>query len=276
MRSNLKILAVQGDHHFNQQKQHHENIRPIHPTVLWTGNGYRIYLPVEAVVLDTYEQFSKDKFPNLFSIYDCKYDGYSVSEVFLKFAEEYLTGRKADPQHKPKYKSCLIRFPNTYNSKCLSNGKSHEESKVKLIQEWNGYRLPIQYLTKEFRRWLVQEAINQKSIKKTKSNYRNPYQGKSDIIQTYWIERLLQTGIPDGRKETLRLILGPYLAKRKNYEESVSLLIKWLNKCESIKPLDRSFNSKQRIKASLKNTKGFLKLENLKMKYNWLYDIIIK
>ncbi len=58
----------------------------------------------------------------------------NVSEVFLKFAEEYFTDGKADPQHRPKYKTCLIRIPNTYNSKCLSKGKSDEESKVKEIK----------------------------------------------------------------------------------------------------------------------------------------------
>ncbi len=34
-------------------------------------------------------------------------------------------------------------------------------------------------------------------------------------FQINWIEKLLITGIPDGRKETLRLILGPYLIKKK-------------------------------------------------------------
>ena len=54
---------------------------------------------IQAIVLDQYEQFSKDKFPNLFSMYDGKYYGYSVSEIFLKFAEDYFTDGKANPQH---------------------------------------------------------------------------------------------------------------------------------------------------------------------------------
>jgi hypothetical protein len=41
-----------------------------------------------------------------------------------------------------------------------------------------------------------------------------------------------------------------------------------------VKPLDKGFNAKNRINTSLKNNKGFLKLENLKIKYRWLYDII--
>ena len=139
----------------HHHQQHHDD-KPVEPTVLWSGNGYHIYLPLQAIVLDQYPEFSKDNFPNLFSLYG-KYYGYSVSEVFLKYAEDFFTDGKADPQHRPKYKTCLIRIPNTFNSKCLADGKSQEESKVKIIQRWNGNRLPIQLLTKEFRRWITQE-----------------------------------------------------------------------------------------------------------------------
>ena len=53
------------------------------PTVLWTGNGYHIYLPINGIVLDQEDIFSKDRFPKLFSI-TSKYSNCSVSEVFLK------------------------------------------------------------------------------------------------------------------------------------------------------------------------------------------------
>ena len=187
-------------------------------------------------------------------MYGGKYYGYSVSEVFLKFAKDYFTDGKADPQHRPKYKSCLIRIPNSSNSKCLSEGLSKEESKVKVIQKWNGYRIPIQLLTKYFMRWLIQEEITQRSIIKENKHFQGKNNGSTtNNFQIGWIERLLQRGIPDGRKEALRLILGPYLTKRKSNEESVAILQKWLDKCNSIKPLDRNFNPKQRIKSSPRN-----------------------
>lgn len=262
--------------HQYQQQQKHCGYKHVEPTVLWTGNGYHVYLPIQSVVLDSYEQFSKDKFPNLFSTYDCKYGGYSMSEIFLKFAEEYLTGGKADPQHRPKFKSSLIRIPNTLNSKCLADGKSHGNSKVKIIQEWNGYRLPIQLLTKEFRRWLTQEEFNQESADRKTKRSQNFQHYTSNNFQINWIERLLQTGIPDGRKESLRLILGPYLIKRKSYDNAFNILQEWLDKCDKVRSLDRDFNAKQKIKFALKNNKGFLKLENLKAKYRWLYDAIYR
>ena len=177
-----KVLSIGQEHHSadsSSELQHlHNDIKPIHPTVLWTGKGYHIYLPIQAPILNQYKQFSKDEFPNLFSVYRGKYYGYSVSEVFLKFAKDYFTDGKADPQHRPKYKSCLIRIPNSFNSKCLSEGLSEEESKVKVIQKWNGCRLPIQLLTKYFMRWLVQEEITQRGIIRENKHF----QGKNNAI----------------------------------------------------------------------------------------------
>ena len=182
--------------------------------------------------------------------------GYFVSEVFLKYAEDLFTGGKADPQHRPRYRSCLIRIPNTYNSKCLARGLSHEKSMVKVIQEWNGYRPPIKLLTKGFRRWITEQEIHQKDLMK-----KNPKLVMKQLesttannnFQINWIEKLLKTGIADGRKETLRLILGPYLIKRKSHEEAMSILNQWLKKCNDVKRLDNNFNPKQRINTSLKN-----------------------
>ncbi len=273
-------VAASSYIHDLQQQQHNQKhyiIKPIRPTVMWSGNGYHIYLPIKSVVLDTYDQFSKGRFPTLFSSYNGKYFGSFVSEVFLKYAEDLFTEGKADPQHKPRYKSCLIRFPNTYNSKCLARGMDHEKSMVKVIQEWNCYRPPIQPLTKGFRRWITEQEIHQKILvrKNPKLMRDQPESTNSNkYFQINWIEKLLKTGIPDGRKETLRLILGPYLTKRKSHEESESILIEWLKKCNDVEQLDNNFNPKQRINASLKNSKGFLKLESLKLKQNRLYNVI--
>ena len=66
------------------------------------------------------------------------------------------------------------------------------------------------------------------------------------------------------------------MGRRKSYEESIIILERWLDKCDRLRPLDRGFNSKQRIKASLRNTKGFLSLGNLELKYPALHSIINK
>jgi hypothetical protein len=80
-----------------------EQMQGSHPTLSWTGNGYHIYLPIEVPVLDNEYVFSKEKFPNLFSLKG-KYSHYFVSEVFMQYAEDFFTNGKADPNHRPKYK----------------------------------------------------------------------------------------------------------------------------------------------------------------------------
>ena len=46
------------------------------PTVLWTGNGYHIYQPIDAIILEEFKQFEEFELP---------------SAKFLRFAEYYLT-----------------------------------------------------------------------------------------------------------------------------------------------------------------------------------------
>jgi hypothetical protein len=184
---------------------------------MWSGNGYHIYLLINAMVSDLIDIFSKDKFPSLFSDdHYSKYHGYPESELFLKFAKDHLTKGNADPQHHPKYKTCLIRFPNTYNSKNIKNGLTLEESKVRLIQKWDGKRIPVQLLLKDFRRWITQEELDQKrKIRRLKSQgLGNQIIKKSDKIE--WIEKLLKTPLDDYRKTYLWRILCPYLIIIKN------------------------------------------------------------
>jgi hypothetical protein len=65
-------------------------------TVLWTGNSYHIYQPIDAIILEEYEQFAEFENPSI---------------KFLRFAENKLTGGKSDPSHNPSFKSCMIRIP---------------------------------------------------------------------------------------------------------------------------------------------------------------------
>ena len=139
------------------------------PTVSWTGNGYHIYLPIQISVLDHQYIFSKDKFPNLFSK-NGKYSEYLISEVFMQFAGMYFTNKKSGTQHGAKYKTCLTRIPETCNSKCLLKGKSEGESKVKLLQKWDGKRIDAEPLIHDFGTWLIQQELDLKNtnIKKHK------------------------------------------------------------------------------------------------------------
>jgi hypothetical protein len=55
---------------------------------------------------------------------------------------------------------------------------------------------------------------------------------------TYWIERLMQTPIPDCRHRTVNLILAPYLVNVKGIspEKASSMIMDYINKCKTIEP----------------------------------------
>ena len=244
------------------------------PTVMWSGNGYHIYLPIEAMVLDLIDIFSKDRFPSLFSdSYYSKYHGYSVSELFLKFAKDHLTNGNADQQHHPKYKTCLIRFPNTYNLKNIKIGLTLEESRVRLIQKWDGKRIPIQLLLKDFRRWITQEELDQKRKIKRPKSWDNVSQ-KSDRI--LWIEKLLQTPLEDHRKYCLLHIIVPYLVnvKRLPAEEVSRVISLWLFKCNTVRSLD--FDPSKEVSNRIKYVRDFkpMSLAKLQRDNDDLYRLL--
>lgn len=245
------------------------------PTILWTGNGYHLYQPIKSLVLDQESVFSKQNFPNIFSI-SGKYSNWSVSELFLKFAEIFFTNNKADPQHSPKYNTCLIRIPNTHNSKCLSRGLSNEDSRVKIIQKWNGYRPPIQLLTKDYRRWLIQEELNQKihSIRIFRLPTNKIF--KSIISEINWIEKLIKTPLEDYRKFCIWRILCPYFVNVKKLPQSnlTSILEKWLESCNKLRKTD--FNHYCLIQNNLRYVKSHLppSIQNIRNNYGNFYNIL--
>ena len=57
-----------------------------------------------------------------------KYD--KPSQKFLRFAKDYFSNGKADKNNNPGFKSCLIRIPNSINSK--SNTTT---TKVRIVQK---------------------------------------------------------------------------------------------------------------------------------------------
>jgi hypothetical protein len=91
------------------------------PLVLWSGHGYHIIIPVKATeALEHFEDFETfTKKP---------------SNEFLQFAKIYLSLNKADKANNPAFKSCLLRVPYTFNSKCINECIDPE---VKIIQEYD-------------------------------------------------------------------------------------------------------------------------------------------
>ena len=88
-----------------------------------------------------------------------------------------------------------MRVPGTINSKCAQE--------IKIVQLWDGQRPAINYLLRDFTRWLINEKLMQRLVGSRKAKPTN-----STTISR--IEKLLQTQIDDHRKFVVWRILVPY------------------------------------------------------------------
>jgi non-catalytic primase subunit PriX-like protein len=228
------------------------------PTVIWTGNGYHIYQPMDSVVLEQYSQFEAFENPSL---------------KFLRFAEHYLTSEKSDPSHNPSFRSCMLRVPGSFNSK-YSEGKN----KVRIIQKWDGYRPPINLLLDSFHVYLLDQKIKEVKLKKRIEQKFGFKEGERHPLS--WIETLLQTPVSDFRKNAIGLILAPYLIniRKMSYEEAFQMLQDWLDKCNELRRLDPNFSYKIKysLNAAIRKQQLPLKLTTLESKNKELYEMLVR
>ena len=258
------------------------------PTVLWTGNGYHIYLPVDAFVLEEDE--------NLVRLVRCNKKNNSSSKTsvgseFLRFAERYLSNGKHDPEHRPTINSCLVRIPRTFNSK---NGQQ-----VKIIQKWDGKRANIWPLVRKFRCSQIQKQLDEiiaennknkkKKIESKSISSRRRRHSWSTISLTtglsnsnnsiWWIENLVQISIDDYRRYCCWHILAPYFVnvRKLSEDESRIRMLNWLEKCGSEKRM-LSFNAecivRYNVRSALQSGYYPISLDNLKKENVVLYRII--
>ncbi len=178
----------------------------------------------------------------------------------------------------------MLRIPGSHNYKRVlrNNGKADNSSEVKIIQRWNGYRPAINWLLRNFRRYLIQEKINDtfkdKMLKRKWSSYCYPTNHTTTTNHSIrWIDSLLETPIEDHRKYAIWRIIAPYLinVRKLSYYEAFNLIGDWLNKCHQLKRLD--FNVIQKIKYDLKSVCSYhpISFNYLKEENRELYDIVI-
>ena len=241
-----------------------------YPTVLSTGGGYHIYQPIEGIVFQNYKNIF-DEFNNEFDLF----------KEFLRFSKNFFSNIKADKNNNPSLKSCLLRIPGSINSKY--------NTKVIIVQKWNGYRPSIsEELLEDFRTHLIQKKIDADNYRQKIYNMRNKnHNNNSSYVDYYeWIDKkILANPFEDYRKIIIDLILVPYFIniKKMSYEESYQRIREWLDKCNSLKRLDNYRNFDHRIDYAIKNTIkkphiGPMSLEKIKTddKYTELYQLINK
>lgn len=224
------------------------------PTVFWSGNGYHVYISIDAVVLEDINQFAHIE---------------KVSTKFLRFAEWYLSSGKSDSAHNTtvSLNNCMLRVPGSLNGK--------NNTRVSIIKEWNGYRPNINLLLGSFCVYLKDQRIKELQVQRNRT--ATPSQSKGDAISIQWIEELLRTPIHDSRKFAIWRILAPYLINvKKLSEDEASVVIEnWLNECHKLNRLN--FYSKAKIKEGLRGaTKDYgyypLGLDKLKNVNGELYS----
>ena len=226
------------------------------PTVLWSGRGYHIILPLNSnnVILENIQEF---------------YDVGNISLKFLRYAESYLSLNKSDSQHNftVSFNNCMLRIPDSINSK--------SNQKVKIIQKWDRHRPEINYLLAGFSRYIINEKYIE--LKRAQKLKQSPAIPADQNKRVGWIERLLETPLSDHRKYCIWRILSPYLLNiRKLPEEEVTDIIRdWLNWCNQLRRLD--FNYKQKIKDGIEGAKeGYLPIgrEKLRNENSRLYLLL--
>jgi hypothetical protein len=249
-------------------------------TVLWTGNGYHIY-----IVLDTRP---------LELITDLTKLSTEPSNEFLKFAEIIFTNNRNDSAHTPSFKSCLLRIPYTLNSKCIDN--DNKDAEVKVIQRFDATYAPIPQidanLLRDFRLYLADldikaklEAAKREKVRlKNMKNYHGKNQDSRNLTtipkQYQWIENKLRyTSIPDHRKITIELVLSPYFAviTHLSFDDTYLVIKDWLMKCNSLtilKPSVDYFDNKVKIAIYRSMSNGIppIRRENMQRKYPGWYD----
>jgi len=230
------------------------------PSVIWSGNGYHVYIPISTtIVLEDINEFSNIE---------------QVSTKFLRFAEWYLSSGKSDSAHNNtvSLNNCMLRIPGTYNSK--------SNAQVSIIKRWDYNRPDISLLIGSFCAYLKDKKIKQESstnIQKQKASVKFT----DDYNSILWIEKLLQTPIPDYRKYCIWRIFGPYLlsVRGMSYELAFNIIREWLDRCSQQKRMI-DFYPKSKINEGLKGAakKGYfpvmlgkLKTENSRF-YNLLQD----
>ena len=72
----------------------------------------------------------------------------------MQFAERFLSDDKADECHWKgvSFNNCMLRIPGSINSK--------NNAQVQIIQRWNGTRPAINWLLRDYRRYLIQEVMS--------------------------------------------------------------------------------------------------------------------
>jgi hypothetical protein len=234
----------------------------ISPLVLWTGNGYHIYIGLK--VAPFY------RFPKLMD--QCRELGSEPNTQFLKFVGPYFTNDRSDPERDRGISplSALLRIPYSLNTKCL---KPELEPVVKIVQRHSDMPASLpDDLFLDFRahinhKWISKSIEFQEDKSKDSGAGGNDYDDVDDGQyhgKIGWIEYLLTKPISKNRYQCLFHIIGPYLRNTLQLSdlEAKGRMVQWLNLCNQ---KSRVLKKETKLRGVLSGSRKFKpwKLETL-------------
>jgi hypothetical protein len=139
--NNFKFSRSKLDRALNKILSTLQNTYSIGPTVIWSGNGYHILIPIEPLesTLEDIAEFNKFKEP---------------SKKVLRFLEKYLSNGKSDYVHSNtvSFGNCMLRVSGSFNSK-----HNNDKNQVLIVRKWNNQRLSVKPLLGDFLAYLLDE-----------------------------------------------------------------------------------------------------------------------
>jgi hypothetical protein len=270
-------------------------------TTYWSGGGCHILLPLDVDPAKypvknsmTLAQTVPGRDLHYASLFtggnDYRFSaGHTLpANLFLWFAEDYLTDRKGDSGHHPSVRSSMVRVPGSYNSKYVDK----EKAEVKILQHWDGHtKAHILFLLGAFYRNVRNDYRKQARMQAQAHKVKQKMQAAQialertiDVVPVsgpianqvfgegaysiyahnkYWyIDNLLQTPVEDFRKRGIDLLITPYLItiKGMSYDVAKRIMLNWLLQCDNLRRLD--FDAEYRVRSKIIDVKstGFLPL----------------
>ncbi len=210
------------------------------PTVIWSGNGYHVHIP-----LDGWGTCPLEELPEFYNFRNYP----ALTDKFLRWIERELSNGKADQRHNPSIKSSLFRIPGTINTKAKAAGK---DPFVRVVQGKYPYSMmmggdavigssrPTNAFLNKFLASLIQQVIDDKVEKLKRRKYLAQVGNSNNNNNIFWVDRLLQTPVEDGRKNLMFWVLAPYLitVRGLDYDRAYHILEAWLDKCDNVKRLE--------------------------------------
>jgi hypothetical protein len=149
----------------------------------------------------------------------------------------------------------MFRVPGTINSKAKNLGK--KDPSVKIVyrnynlmikshtESFTGSSKPTNSFLNDFHAYLVQEEIEDRLMSSHRRQIAelagdNSIKSQTTTNRIGWIDKLLQTGVEDNRKNLLFWVLAPYLITIRglDYNIACNILYAWLDKCEYARRLE--------------------------------------